>query len=199
VANRQSRRTGWVVAPECTSEIRDTGCARRFAVRSISENYDPHCKRRTRRSYSVVLRQSGEPFQRGAIDFDIMGFSYYPDNSKSIDDLKTALLATIDRYHKPILVVETAYPSVGDSPDANQLIYQQYGISPTGQKNFLADLVKMVKTLPAPYGKGVLYWAPEWLGLPGLPSYAAEPLFDQNFNALPALDSLSPNQRPAGM
>lgn len=134
------------------------------------------------------------PSNGGPIDFDLMGFSYYPTGSNNLDDLKFSLLHTIGRYQKPIIIVETAYPSGDSRPGPAQTVYAQYGISPAGQKKFLTDLIAMVKSLPSSYGRGVIYWAPEWLNEPGLPQfYGLNPLFDSDFNAKPALDALTPN------
>jgi arabinogalactan endo-1,4-beta-galactosidase len=129
----------------------------------------------------------------GPIDFDVMGVSYYPEGSRTLDDLKAALTNTANKYRKPIIVVETAYPSGYGPARPNQKVYAQYGMTPDGQAKYLTDLIATVKSVPDTYGRGVLYWAPEWIGRPGLPAYANCPLFDSDFNALPALDSLRPN------
>lgn len=47
---------------------------------------------------------------RAEVDFDIIGQSYYPNWHGTIENLRDNLRETISRYHKDVMVVETAYP-----------------------------------------------------------------------------------------
>ncbi len=126
------------------------------------------------------------------IDFDVIGLSYYPDGKDTLGDLKTALAYLADTYKKPIVIVETGFPRSGTA-GANQPVLQSYGRTPDGQKRYLTDLIAVVKATPGGFGHGVVYWEPEWIGVPGLPHFGDEnALFDDHFNALPGLGAIHP-------
>ncbi len=124
------------------------------------------------------------------IEFDVIGLSYYPDGKDTLDGLKTSLAYLADTYKKPIVVVETGFPRTG-TPGADQPVHLKYGRTPDGQKQFLTDLAAAVKATPGGLGHGVVYWEPDWIGVPGLPHYGdANALFDDKFNALPGLGAI---------
>jgi arabinogalactan endo-1,4-beta-galactosidase len=66
-------------------------------------------------------------------------------------------------------------------------------ISPQGQRQFLSDLAAAVQHAPDGCGLGVIYWNPESMPLNHVPSSSWEggamALFDDDGNALPALDA----------
>jgi arabinogalactan endo-1,4-beta-galactosidase len=95
------------------------------------------------------------------VDFDIIGQSYYPDYHGTLDNLRDNLRETINAYHKDVMVVETAYDSRGRPRSAAAAKNQVWTLTPEGQKQFLADLVRTVKDAPDGRGIGVNYWAPE--------------------------------------
>ena len=50
----------------------------------------------------------------------------------------------------------------------------------------------MTRELPGDLGRGVIWWAPEWLEIPGhASSWDGRTLFDRDGRALPALDALA--------
>ena len=104
------------------------------------------------------------------VDFDIIGLSYYPWWHGTFGELEYNTRDLAGRYHKDIIIVETAYPwtlgwydnthnIVGDS---SQLL-PDYPASVEGQKEFLVDLIDLVKNIPDEKGLGLFYWAPEWV------------------------------------
>jgi arabinogalactan endo-1,4-beta-galactosidase len=95
------------------------------------------------------------------VDFDIIGQSYYPDYHGTMDNLRDNLRETINAYHKDVMVVETAYDSRGRPRSARAAKNQVWTLTPEGQKQFLADLIRTVKDAPEGRGIGVNYWAPE--------------------------------------
>ena len=95
------------------------------------------------------------------VDFDIIGQSYYPDYHGTLDNLRDNLRETINAYHKDVMVVETAYDSRGRTRSAAAAKNQVWTLTPEGQKQFLADLIRTVKDAPDGRGVGVNYWAPE--------------------------------------
>ena len=129
------------------------------------------------------------------IDFDVVGLSYYPDGKDTLDGLKTSLtsLASLaDTFKKPIVVIETGFPRSGTASE-NQPMLQKYGRTPDGQKHYLTNLLAVVKATPGGLGHGVVYWEPDWIGVPGLPHFGdANALFDDQFNALPGLGATRP-------
>jgi arabinogalactan endo-1,4-beta-galactosidase len=67
-------------------------------------------------------------------------------------------------------------------------------ISPEGQRQFLSDLINLVRETPAGRGVGVVYWHPESVPRTGADGRAwnggAMALFDRQGNVLPAIDAL---------
>ncbi len=95
------------------------------------------------------------------VDYDIIGQSYYPDYHGTLDNLRDNLRETIGHYHKDVMVVETAYDTRGRPRSPGAAKNQVWTLTPEGQKQFLADLIRTVKDAPDGRGIGVNYWAPE--------------------------------------
>jgi arabinogalactan endo-1,4-beta-galactosidase len=128
------------------------------------------------------------------VPYDIIGESYYPFFHGPMSGLKETLDNAALRYHRPIVVVETGYPYLswpGATMGTTGRTSYEYPISPDGQKQFLQALVKTVEQTPDHLGKGVVYWAPEWIPARGLDgSWDGKTLFDDDGKALPGLDTL---------
>lgn len=138
------------------------------------------------------------------VEFDVIGESYYP----FWHGMPEALARTLDflgqRYGKDIYLAEVAYPYKhhemyenalsGDQEGWERLI-GEYPLSPSGQERFMRHVVEIVKA--SSHGKGIFYWAPEWIPVQGAEDEADAPpcwaraLFDENGNALPALNVFS--------
>ncbi len=140
--------------------------------------------------------------QNIALDYDIIGLSYYPSHpwdakasyegwalarlSQSMQQLATA-------YHKPIMVVETAWPHHAwpHRGEPRQLPgAPQFPFTPEGQADYYRALVAAVKAVPEGLGIGVLPWdqdARNW-----------DSVFDDNGQALPAVRVLGAAASPAG-
>jgi arabinogalactan endo-1,4-beta-galactosidase len=124
------------------------------------------------------------------VDYDIIGESYYPQFHGPISKLKETLTNAAMRYHKPILVTETAYPFKDNGQGPNPAM--TYPKTPAGQQQFMHDLVALVHRTPNGLGRGVLYWEPEWLPTKGFGgAWNTTALFDDAGNALPAFDVYS--------
>jgi arabinogalactan endo-1,4-beta-galactosidase len=133
------------------------------------------------------------------VEFDLIGLSYYPFWHGPLTALQTNLNDISPRYQKDIVIAETAYPwtfADGDSepnsvPPATPL-QTIYPATPTGQLDFMRNLLSIVQQVPHDRGLGVVYWEPEWI-----PGVGWEPgggdgwdnmtLFDWNGKALPAI------------
>ena len=126
--------------------------------------------------------------RKQGIDFDLIGLSFYPDGKgPMIAQLTQSLARTAAKYHKPIVIAETGYPAGGEAHPADW----EFPVTPEGQRLFVSALVAAVKATPGGLGRGVLYWEPEWVSVPGLGQYYGQkPLFDNKFNARPALGAL---------
>ena len=132
--------------------------------------------------------------QAQGIQFDSIGLSYYPDGKNTLDQLQASLDIVARKYHKPIIIAETAYPHAG-TPKPDQAVYSKYGLTPEGQRHFLADLAATVQETPDGLGHGVIYWQPEWVPIHGLANYSnATALFDDQFNALPGVRAIANNR-----
>jgi len=107
------------------------------------------------------------------VDFDIIGQSFYPWWHGSLADLQANLGDLATRYGKDLVVAETAYPwTLGWHDDTHNLVglpehlLPGYPATVAGQHAFLADLMGIVANAPERRGRGVFYWAPEWIAAP---------------------------------
>jgi arabinogalactan endo-1,4-beta-galactosidase len=125
------------------------------------------------------------------IDYDIIGQSFYPNWHGTMQNLRDNLRETIKRYHKDVMVVETAYPTRDVHPVPAAAKNMIWPMTPEGQKQFLADLIKTVKETPEHRGIGVNYWRPELTYIPHAAGYRSGPdansLFDSKGCPLPAM------------
>jgi len=131
------------------------------------------------------------------VEFDIIGLSYYPWWHGSLSDL-AANMGSLAYYEgKPVIVVETAYPwTLGWIDNTNNIIGSEeqllpdYPATPSGQENFLEDLLDRVEDTWGELGLGVYYWEPAWTsgGEAGSP-WENLALFDFDGNALPGMNA----------
>jgi arabinogalactan endo-1,4-beta-galactosidase len=127
------------------------------------------------------------------VQYDLIGESYYPAYHGPMSALKECLKNAGAEFHKPVIVVETGYPYSGDpnlqkTPGKGAL---EYPVTKEGQVSFLRDLTDVVKSAPGGFGRGVIYWAPEWIPAKGMQgSWDTKTLFDDSGNALPAISEL---------
>jgi arabinogalactan endo-1,4-beta-galactosidase len=130
------------------------------------------------------------------IDYDIVGQSFYPNWHGTMENLRDNLRETIKRFHKDVMVVETAYPTRDVHPVPAAAKNMIWPMTPEGQKQFLADLIKTVKEAPAHHGIGVNYWRPELTYIPHRTGHRSGPdansLFDYKGCPLPAMYVLDP-------
>ena len=118
--------------------------------------------------------------------YDIMGLSYYPDWHGDIATYRRTLAALAEEFRKPIMVVEAGYPWQ-PTKKWTEKSNMDWPLTPAGQAQFLADVVQAVRDIPRGLGRGVWYWHPESIQLPG--HYAWEggscALFDDRGEMLP--------------
>ncbi|MCE1188776.1 MAG: glycosyl hydrolase 53 family protein [Ignavibacteria bacterium] len=130
--------------------------------------------------------------------FDYIGLSFYPWWHGSLSDARNTVSGLIQKYHKGVFIVETAYPwtlswkdSFTNIVGTSDQLLSGYPATPDGQAAYIHELINTIKNCPENLGKGVFYWAPDWISLPSFASaWENLTLFDFSGNALPALDAL---------
>jgi len=103
----------------------------------------------------------------GMLDFDLIGFSYYPKWSLTpFSRIEDQVRRFKTKFDKDIVVVETAYPWTLDSNDSapnllgEDSLIDGYPASIDGQRRFMIDLMQAVVDGG---GLGVVYWEPAWV------------------------------------
>lgn len=137
-----------------------------------------------------VTRWYFDHLAEGHVEYDVIGQSFYPNYHGTMENLRDNLKETIGRYHKDVMVVETAYPSRGTPRPPEAAKNMIWPLTPDGQKEFLTDLIETVRSAPEHRGIGVNYWHPEATFIPGTAGGRgpdANSLFDAAGNPLPAL------------
>lgn len=135
-------------------------------------------------------------------DFDVVGFSYYPlwHTSIPFSRLPDAVRTAVNRYHKKVMILETAYPWTGKNADtyANQFSNQSplagYAFTPEGQHKWLTDVTQNLINAGL---SGIVYWEPGWItsGMKDLwgtgSSWENCTFFDFDGNTLPSIDYMN--------
>ncbi|HEY3412211.1 MAG TPA: arabinogalactan endo-1,4-beta-galactosidase [Armatimonadota bacterium] len=136
---------------------------------------------------------------RNAVPFDTIGLSYYPWWHGTPQALAANLGDLAQRYGKPVMVVEAAYPWTLANQDATNNIVglpsqlsTGYPATPAGQRAFLDAVFSIVRAVPGGKGAGVVYWEPDWISTASFGS-AWENLatFDFGGNVLTSIDAFS--------
>lgn len=114
-----------------------------------------------------AIKWFAEASANGIEPYDWIGISYYPLwSTVKIKDLSYFINNLVTTYKKQLMVVETAYPHTMVNADpANNILDDKalvagYPASPTGQKQYMIDLVKLILQGG---GAGVVYWEPAWI------------------------------------
>jgi arabinogalactan endo-1,4-beta-galactosidase len=148
------------------------------------------------------------------VEFDVIGLSFYPYWHGKLADLSDNLDDLAYRYNKEMIVVEIAYPyTLADQDGFVNMISQEdqlvagYPATVEGQADWLRELMKVVANAPQGLGKGVFYWEPAWLGLPGCGWDPQDPttgnewenqaLFDFDGHVLSSMDAFLAFSAPA--
>jgi len=149
-----------------------------------------------------VFRWWFDEITRQGVEFNVIGASYYPYWHGTLVDLQNNLKDIVERYQKPVIVVETAYPFTEESDDATENIISSqltdgYPATPEGQKKMLADIMTVVRAVPNGKGLGVFWWDATWTAVSGNGwdptdrtsgnNWENQALFDFDDRALPAM------------
>lgn len=114
------------------------------------------------------------------VTFDVIGQSYYPWWHGSLLELRDGLAFMAARYHKDIVVVETAY---NWRPAEYRDVPAPFPETPEGQREFLDELNRVVLATPDGLGKGVFWWEPAVEA----GAIRSRGMFDEQNNALPVV------------
>ena len=126
-----------------------------------------------------------------ALDYDLIGLSYYPFWHGPLDNLRQTVRMLEERYQKPVMVIETAYPwtLLWNDNQHNQVglpghVLPGFPATPEGQADFLAAIWSIVP-------EGVCYWSGELISAPQRSSsWENLALFDFDGRVLPAARTL---------
>jgi arabinogalactan endo-1,4-beta-galactosidase len=108
--------------------------------------------------------------ERNGVNYDMIAWSYYPEHHGSLQKLQENISLTVQRFKKPVVIVESSYPASDRSlleegvRDIKSVM--AYPMSESGQKEFLEELISICKGAPHQLGKGVFWWFPEALQPP---------------------------------
>ena len=136
------------------------------------------------------------------LDFDIIGLSLYPFwHGKSISQWESVLDGLVSQFHKPCLIVETAYPFslswndwTNNIVGGTQALMPEYSATPQGQFEFMKAMNQL--SLDVDSCVGWSYWAPEYVSFDGSQSPNGSPWenlcwWDFEGNPLPVFDVLN--------
>ncbi|WP_406807806.1 arabinogalactan endo-beta-1,4-galactanase [Enterobacter cloacae] len=108
------------------------------------------------------------------VPFDIIGLSMYTYWNGPISALKANMDDISRRYNKDVIVVEAAYGYTLDNCDKAENSFQAkeekdggYPGTVQGQYDYIHDLMQSVIDVPDHRGKGIFYWEPTWIAVPG--------------------------------
>jgi arabinogalactan endo-1,4-beta-galactosidase len=109
------------------------------------------------------------------VQFDIVGLSYYDYWAGRLDVLQSDLDDLAARFHKPVLVAETAYPwTLAENDTTANVVGASgppldpgYPATPAGQAANFRDVLSVVRAVPYHRGLGAFYWEPTWTVVPG--------------------------------
>ena len=107
-----------------------------------------------------VLTDYFDRLNVAAIDYDIIGLSYYSYFHGKLNVLETAIKQLVDKnYGKSIQVVEMGYPSQWAVQGTTVDYTATYPLTTEGQRRFVADLIDLLKKYPQV--KGLSWWYAE--------------------------------------
>jgi arabinogalactan endo-1,4-beta-galactosidase len=161
--------------------------------------------RNTDEQTKIILHFAGHEnsdsffYQLNALDFDIIGLSYYPMwHGKSLAALDNSIDRLETNYDKKILLVETAYPFTLDWFDqTNNIIgsegqiLSEFEPTPQGQKAYFLQIKSIMNA--SENRIGFMSWGSEWIAFKGENATNGSPYENQAFwdfehQALPVFD-----------
>ncbi len=163
-------------------------------------------------------------FKEGGMQFDYIGLSYYPFWHGTMQGLRDNMNDIAVRYNKDLIITETSTAFTFESYSKYEKLEEdqrkgggakvsmedrlEYPVTPEGQSDFIKAVMETVSQVPNGHGKGVFWWEPAWVPVPGSGwankagweyvnekgpggnEWANQALFDYEGNALPALETI---------
>lgn len=138
--------------------------------------------------------------KNGMTDYDVIGLSYYPYWAGGYDRLRENMRNLNQKFHKRVVVVETAFPYTDESNDdmpnvvTSELTLPTTGLqaSVSNQRRVMEEIIRLVKE--EENGSGVFYWEPVWYSVKGVGmekgsgnEWENQAMFDKNGRALESL------------
>jgi arabinogalactan endo-1,4-beta-galactosidase len=131
------------------------------------------------------------------VPYDYIGLSFYPWWHGTLTNLSQNLNDLSVRYGKNIIVVETAYPwtlqwydNINNIVGNSSQLHDGYPATVDGQFNFVFDMIEIIKNVPNKKGKGIFYWAPEYISVQPIGSpWENLALFDFNGEVLSSISA----------
>lgn len=92
------------------------------------------------------------------VDYDVIGFSFYPWSHGTLMDLRDNLRFAATEYGKEMIVVETGYYWRASNYFKN--IPSPFPETPEGQRQWLESVNEVVLSAPNGLGRGIFWWEP---------------------------------------
>lgn len=102
--------------------------------------------------------------EKYGVDYDMIGYSFYPWSHGSLMDLRDNLYYTIRKWRKPVMVIETGYYSVPSQYFERKGVKAPFPETPEGQKAWFQAVNEIVMAAPDNLGRGVFWWEPMFRG-----------------------------------
>lgn len=102
--------------------------------------------------------------EKYSVDYDIVGFSFYPWSHGNLMDLRDNLYFTIKKCRKPVMVIETGYYSVPSQYFELKGVKAPFPETLDGQKAWFQAVNEIVMNAPDNMGRGVFWWEPMFRG-----------------------------------
>ena len=102
--------------------------------------------------------------EKYGVDYDMIGYSFYPWSHGSLMDLRDNLYYTIRKWRKPVMVIETGYYSVPSQYFERKGVKAPFPETPEGQKAWFQTVNEIVMAAPDNLGRGVFWWEPMFRG-----------------------------------
>ena len=94
------------------------------------------------------------------VDYDMIGYSFYPWSHGTLMDLRDNLYYTIKKFGKPVIVIETGYYSTPSQYFERAGHKSAFPETPEGQKQWFQAVNDIVMAAPDNMGRGVFWWEP---------------------------------------
>lgn len=98
------------------------------------------------------------------VEFDLVGYSFYPWSHGTLMDLRDNLAYTIRRFRKPVIVIETGFYSCPSDYFEKKGYRAAFPETPEGQREWMQAVNEIVMAAPDNMGLGVFWWEPMYSG-----------------------------------